>query len=54
MYAENAANPTTCWLRTPTAGNARSVRICHTGNDGALNDNGAYSANGAAPLGILA
>ncbi|MBO6270479.1 MAG: hypothetical protein J6N19_15230 [Clostridium sp.] len=54
MYAENAANPMTYWLRTPYAGYAGSVRICHTGFDGALDYIIARSALGAAPLGILA
>lgn len=54
MYAENAANPTTYWLRTPHAGNANYVRICYTGGDGALNGHYAVGAFGAAPLGILA
>ena len=54
MYAENAANPTTYWLRTPNAGYAHSVRICRAGDDGALSSSSAYTASGAAPLGILA
>ncbi len=37
--------------RTPNAGNANNVRICNTGNDGALNNNNANNANGAAPIG---
>lgn len=54
MYAEKAAAPTTYLLRTPTAGGAHHVRICDTGDDGALNNLSAYGAYGAAPLAILA
>ena len=38
-------------LRTPNAGNANNVRICNTGNGGALNNNNANNSNGVAPLG---
>lgn len=38
-------------LRTPNAGNANNVRICNTGNGGALNNNNANNANGVAPIG---
>lgn len=38
-------------LRTPNAGNANNVRICNTGNGGALNNNNANNSNGAAPIG---
>lgn len=54
MFAENAASPTTYWLRTPHAGNAGTVRLCGTGNGGALSSNYAISSYGAAPLAILA
>lgn len=54
MFAENAASPTTYWLRTPYAGYANYVRICSTGIGGALNSNVAYISGGAAPLAILA
>ena len=54
MYAKGAASPTTYWLRTPNAGHAGHVRICDTGNGGALNNNFAYNSNGVAPLAILA
>ena len=54
MFAKGASSPTTYWLRTPYAGNAYDVRICHTGGGGALNFYGAIYANGAAPLAILA
>lgn len=37
--------------RTPNAGNANNVRICYTGNDGALNNNNANNSNGVAPIG---
>lgn len=37
--------------RTPNASNANNVRICNTGNGGALNNNNANNANGAAPIG---
>lgn len=36
-------------LRTPNAGNANNVRICNTGNGGALNNN-ANNSNGVAPI----
>lgn len=54
MFAENAASPTTYWLRTPHAGYAGSVRICGTGYGGALDNSGASVSYGAAPLAILA
>lgn len=54
MYAQNAASPTSYWLRTPYAGYAHYVRICYTGNGGALNYSHAHNAIGAAPLAILA
>lgn len=54
MFAEGAASPTTYWLRTPGAGRAGGVRVCYTGNGGALNVNGAGGSGGAAPLAILA
>jgi hypothetical protein len=54
MFAKGASSPTTYWLRTPYAGDATHVRICHTGYGGALNSNYARSAYGAAPLAILA
>lgn len=54
MYAANAANPTTYWLRTPHASSAYGVRVCNTSNDGALTNSYAYLASGASPLGILA
>lgn len=54
MFAENAASPTTYWLRTPHAGLAFNVRICYTGSGGALYDGSAYFSSGAAPLAILA
>lgn len=38
-------------LRTPNAGNANNVRICNTGNGGALNNNNANNANAVAPIG---
>ncbi len=37
-------------VRTPNAGNANNVRICNTGNGGALNNNNANNSNGAAPI----
>lgn len=37
-------------LRTPNSGNANNVRICNTGNGGALNNNNAVNSNGAAPI----
>lgn len=37
--------------RTPNAGNANNVRICNTGNGGALNNNNANNSNGVAPIG---
>ena len=54
MFAEGAASPTSYWLRTPYAGNAVYVRICHTGYGGALDYYNAYVSSGAAPLAILA
>lgn len=36
---------------TPNAGNANNVRICNTGNGGALNNNNANNSYGAAPIG---
>ncbi len=54
MYAQNAASPTSYWRRTPNAGDALSVRICGTGNGGALSGGSAGGAYGAAPLAILA
>ena len=42
------------WLRTPNAGNANNVRICNTGNGGALNNNNANNSNAAAPIGGIA
>ena len=54
MYAKGASSPTTYWLRTPFAGNARSVRICYTGYGGALSDNRAHNSAAVAPLAILA
>lgn len=39
------------WLRTPNASNANNVRICNTGNGGALNNNNANNSNGVAPIG---
>ena len=54
MYAQNAASPTSYWLRTPYAGGANVVRVCYAGNGGALNGSNATNSNGAAPLAILA
>lgn len=54
MFAENAASPTTYWLRTPIAGSAFGVRICSAGGGGALSHNTADGRSGAAPLAILA
>ena len=54
MYARGAVNPTSYWLRTPTAGYANFVRICHTGYGGALNSITATNASAVAPLAILA
>ena len=39
--------------RTPNAGNANNVRICNTGNGGALNNNNANNSNGVAPIGRI-
>lgn len=39
------------WLRTPNASNANNVRICNTGNGGALNNNNANNSNAVAPIG---
>ena len=54
MFAKGASSPTTYWLRTPDAGHATTVRICHPGYGGALSYIGACDAYGAAPLAILA
>ena len=54
MYAKNATSPTSYWLRTPYAGHAYTVRICYTGNGGALDSSNAFSSTGVAPLAILA
>ena len=54
MYAKGASSPTSYWLRTPYASYASTVRICYTGDGGALNGNGANSSFGVAPLAILA
>lgn len=54
MYAKGASSPTSYWLRTPYAGLANVVRICHTGYGGALDFIGAHIAHGVAPLAILA
>ena len=54
MYARGASSPTTYWFRTPHAGSASNVRICYTGNGGALNYSGAFGSYGVAPLAILA
>ena len=53
MYAKNAVNPTSYWLRTPNAGTANHVRICYTGNGGGLYYNIALNSNGLGPLAIL-
>ena len=37
-------------LRTPNAGNANNVRICNTGNGGALDNNNANNSNALAPI----
>ena len=54
MYAKGAVNPTTYWLRTPSAGYADGVRICNTGYGGALNSHYASNSSAVAPLAILA
>lgn len=54
MYAKDASSPTTYWLRTPYASHANGVRICYTGNGGALDGNRASGTNAVAPLAILA
>ena len=54
MYAKNATSPTSYWLRTPYAGYAYGVRICNTGNGGALYNYNAGYSSGVAPLAILA
>ena len=54
MFAQHASAPLTSWLRTPTASFARDVRVCSTGNGGALSSSTAYYSFGAAPLAILA
>lgn len=54
MHAKNASAPTSCWVRTPYASVASTVRICYTGAGGGLHVNGATGRFGAAPLGILA
>lgn len=54
MYAKGASSPASYWLRTPTASNATSVRLCLTGYGGALHYRNAISSLGVAPLAILA
>ena len=54
MCARGAVNPTSYWLRTPSAGSALYVRRCNTGSGGQLNASGADSAVAVAPLAILA
>lgn len=54
MYAKGASSPTTYWLRTPYASHATYVRLCYTGNGGALNYDTARGSLGVAPLAILA
>ena len=54
MCARGAVNPTSYWLRTPSAGSALYVRRCDTGTGGQLNASGADSAVAVAPLAILA
>ena len=54
IYAKGASSPTSYWLRTPTASTAYFVRICYTGNGGALTNGYAYLSYGVAPLAILA
>ena len=54
MCARGAVNPTSYWLRTPTAGGAGYVRFCFTGGGGQLSGSGAISAHAVAPLAILA
>ena len=53
MYAKGTTAATTYWLRTPHAGYAYYVRLCHAGSGGALGNVGATSAIAVAPLGIL-
>ena len=53
MYAKGTTAATTYWLRTPNAGYAHVVRICHAGYGGALGNYSAYDAIAVAPLGIL-
>ena len=54
MYAKGTTSPTTYWLRTPASGDANVVRLCYTGNGGALSYNSAIISVGVAPLAILA
>ena len=54
MYAKNATSPTSYWLRTSHAGYASNVRICYTGDGGALSYYSARGSFGVAPLAILA
>ena len=53
MYAKGTTAATTYWLRTPSAGYAGGVRLCHAGSGGALDGSRATSATAVAPLGIL-
>ena len=53
MYAKNAVNPKSYWLRTPYAGTANNVRICDTGHGGGLYSSGALGSVGLGPLAIL-
>lgn len=53
MYAKGTTAATTYWLRTPGAGYAYGVRICHAGHGGALDSSNALYAFAVAPLGIL-
>ena len=53
MYAKGTTAATTYWLRTPDAGDARTVRVCHAGTGGALSLYYAHNARAVAPLGIL-
>lgn len=54
MYAKGETSPKSYWLRTPAAGSAYYVRVCHTGDGGALSYHSASNAYGVAPLAILA
>lgn len=54
MYAKGAKSPTPYWMRTPNAGYAYCVRICHAGYGGALGSSYASSSFGVAPLAIIA